>query len=286
MLAPSAELPTGVWAWQGAAVVFISGTVWYLASRLASALRQREEELAATNRRLEAATEERAQHMLRTTHQLKAPFAAIQANTQVLLGGYCGTLPDAAVSVIRQISTRCDMLAKEIKEMLQLANLRSAAQHMPPLVRLDLAGVVQSCVASLRPAAQQRHITLADEIAPAWTQAVQDHTVMLVENLVTNAVNYSHDGGEVTVICNPGPAGAPRLVVRDRGIGIPAEKLPRIFEDYFRTNEAVKHNKASTGLGLAIVRQAALAGKFGVQVESAVGEGTLFTVDFPPADAP
>ena len=58
------------------------------------------------------------------------------------------------------------------------------------------------------------------------------------------------------------------VVVRDRGIGIPAEKLPRIFDDYFRTNEAVAHNRASTGLGLAIVRQAALAGKIGVHVKA------------------
>ena len=80
-------VPLAVVAWQFGSVVFISATVWYLASRLANALRQRDEELSAINRRLVAATEERAGHMLRTTHQLKAPFAAIHANTQLLLGG-------------------------------------------------------------------------------------------------------------------------------------------------------------------------------------------------------
>ena len=61
-------------------VAFISVTIWFLASRLAGAVRQRDAELAASNRRLMAATDERARHMLQTTHQLKAPFAAIQAN--------------------------------------------------------------------------------------------------------------------------------------------------------------------------------------------------------------
>src|SRR5208283_3883067 len=85
-------------------VAFIAITIWFLASRLAGDLRQRDAELAATNQRLMAATDERARHMLQTTHQLKAPFAAIHANTQVLLGGYCGKLPDAAVRVVGQIS--------------------------------------------------------------------------------------------------------------------------------------------------------------------------------------
>ena len=109
----------------------ISVTIWFLASRLTGALRQRDAELAATNRRLMAATDERARHMLQTTHQLKAPFAAIHANTQVLLGGYCGRIPDEALQVIGQIAARCDMLSRQIKAMLQLANLRSSARIRP-----------------------------------------------------------------------------------------------------------------------------------------------------------
>ena len=69
--------------------------------------------------------------MLRTTHQLKAPFAAIHANTQLLLGGYCGPISAARRHVIGQIAERCEMLSREIKAMLQLANLRSHA-HGPP----------------------------------------------------------------------------------------------------------------------------------------------------------
>ena len=77
-------------------VVFISGTVWYWRRAWPRACAGATLELAAANRRLVAATEERARHMLRTTHQLKAPFAAIHANAQLLLGGYCGPLPDGA----------------------------------------------------------------------------------------------------------------------------------------------------------------------------------------------
>ena len=104
---------------------------------------------------------------------------------------------------------------------------------------------------------------------------------MMIDNVLSNAVAYSCDGQKVCVSCQPGPSGGAVVTVEDSGIGIPAAKLPQIFDDYYRTAEAVKHNKASTGLGLAIVRQVAMAGKVGVRVESAPQQGTLFTLDFP-----
>lgn len=275
------SVPLAASVWSVGTVAFISGTVWYLASRLASALRQRDKELAAINRRLVAATEERAGYMLRTTHQLKAPFAAIHANTQVLLGGYCGPIPDVAVTVVHQIATRCEMLSREIKAMLQLANLRSSAQGPPPPVSIDLPALVESCVVNLRPQATKRGIVVDEDLSPASLQAVQDHAVMILDNILSNAINYSRDGEHVSVACRAKPDGGAVVTVRDTGIGIPDDKLPRIFDDYFRTNEAVTHNKASTGLGLAIVRQAALAGKIRVHVESAPGHGTLVSLDFP-----
>ena len=279
-----AMLPA-VLTWHVGSVMFISGTVWYLASRLAGALRQRDEELAAINRRLVAATEERARHMLRTTHQLKAPFAAIHATTQLLLGGYCGAIPDAGVAAVRQIAARCEMLSREITAMLQLANLRSSAQDRPAPVSIDLSALVHGCVASLEPEASKRAIRLEEDLSAAAVFGVRDHAVMIIDNVVSNAIHYSRDGGVVSVSCRAKADGGAAVVVRDCGIGIPAAKLPKIFDDYFRTNEAVQHNKASTGLGLAIVRQAALAGKIGVRVESAPTRGSVFSLDFPASSA-
>jgi signal transduction histidine kinase len=111
--------------------------------------------------------------------------------------------------------------------------------------------------------------------------AVADHLTMLLDNLVVNAVNYSHDGGEVQVTAKAAAPERAEVVVSDRGIGIPPDKLPRIFEDYYRTDEAVKHNRSSTGLGLAVVRQVAREMRALIRVESAPGWGTRFTVRLP-----
>jgi signal transduction histidine kinase len=92
-------------------------------------LRQRERELAAANRRLEASSMPSGpRHMLQTTHQLKAPFAAIHANTQLLLKGICGPAAEPARAVIEKIASRAQMLSQQIQQMLQLANLRSQSQ--------------------------------------------------------------------------------------------------------------------------------------------------------------
>jgi two-component system, OmpR family, phosphate regulon sensor histidine kinase PhoR len=285
LLLDRSGVPLAVEAWQFGSVAFVSATVWYLASRLSSALRRRDQELSAINRRLVAATEERAGHMLQTTHQLKAPFAAIHANTQLLLGGHCGTLPAAAIAVIGNIAARCEMLSRGIKSMLQLANLRSQSQNPPAPVAVDLSALIGSCLAALEPQASKRGIVFEKDLPPATVQVVPDHAMMIIDNILSNAINYSHDGQTVAVSTHAKPDCGTMVVVRDHGIGILPDKLPRIFDDYFRTTEAVKHNHASTGLGLAIVRQTALAGKIGVRVESSPGQGTVFSLDFPGAKA-
>jgi signal transduction histidine kinase len=257
--------------------------VWFLASHLSGLVRGQEAELAEANRRLTFAQREKTRHMLRTTHELKAPFAAIAANAQLLLRGNCGVLPEEATEVVRRIAARCRRLAVEIQEMLQLANLQSADERPEP-VNLDLAEMVRWAIARVGATAQERRVTVDEDLAPAPVVAIEDHIKMLLTNIISNAVVYSTESGIVRVQCGVASSEGPIVTVEDDGIGIPAEKLPRIFDDYYRTEEAVRHNKDSTGLGLAIVRHVAASHGIRVQVESAPGCGTRFTLRFPPRD--
>jgi two-component system phosphate regulon sensor histidine kinase PhoR len=165
--------------------------------------------------------------------------------------------------------------------MLQLANLRSEAQVAPSPSVIDLAEIVRTLVARVEAAAALRQIHIETELESVKVHSVEDYLKMLVDNLLSNAVNYSRDGACVRVACRRGEEDAAVLVVQDEGIGIPAEKLPLVFQDYYRTTEASQHNKASTGLGLAIVRHVAQALKLSVTVESALDWGTQFTVQMP-----
>ena len=271
--------PTFPWFTMLAALA-IFFVVWLLASHLSGLVRAQEAELVKANRRLITVQREKARHMLRTTHELKAPFAAIAANAQLLLKGQCGVLPEGAVEVIQKIGLRCRRLALEIQEMLQLANLQSEDEQPPP-VRLDLPDLLRWAIARVGAAAQQRRVIVEEVLMPAEVVAVEDHLKMLLTNVISNAVIYSAEGGIVRVRCDGPPCAGAVVTVEDEGIGIPEAKLPRIFDDYYRTEEAVRYNRDSTGLGLAIARRVAVSHGIRVQVESAPGRGTRFTLRFP-----
>jgi signal transduction histidine kinase len=256
--------------------------VWYMAAKLSSMVRARREELVEANRMLVAANAERVRHMLHTTHELKAPFAAIYANIQLLERGSFGALPERAAQVLGRLGVRCRDLSQEIKEMLQLANLESTVQDLPPLSDMDLKDMIIAFLKRIRPSVEVKNITIEEELESAHVKAFPDHIEMLFDNLLANAVAYSRKGGTVRVQCRPEPNGDAVVVVEDEGIGIEPSKLPKIFEAYYRTEKAVMHNQASTGLGLTIVRNVARANGIGITVESALNQGTKFTVRVPP----
>jgi signal transduction histidine kinase len=258
--------------------------VWYLASHLSSAVRQRESELAETNRRLVAAQEERSRHMLATTHQLKAPFAAIYSNAQLLEQGYCGKLPDEAMQIIQRISSRCRRLTAEIQEMLQLANLSSTGQESLAPTTIVSTDLLLWCISQVDPIAREHGVTIKADLRPVPLVGAEDHFKMLFINLLSNAVIYSHKNGQVHVSCRRGPNAEPVVAIADAGIGIAAAKLPHIFEEHYRTKEAVEHNKESSGLGLAIVKNVAQMYNIRIRVESRFGAGTKFELTFPAPD--
>lgn len=255
--------------------------VWYLASHLSSLVRQRDYKLGEANERLIAAQQERSRHMLATTHQLKAPFAAIHSNAQLMLGGYCGDLPDEAIKVTQKILARCRRLTTEIQEMLQLANLGSEAQEHPPQTKMVSTDLLMWCVSQLEPLAKERGVTFETELRSVPMVGSEDHFKMLFGNLLSNAVVYSHKGGRVHLACQPGSDEEPIVTITDTGIGIATEKLSHIFEEHYRTKEAVQHNKESSGLGLSIVKYVAEIYKIHICVKSTLGSGTRFELTFP-----
>jgi two-component system phosphate regulon sensor histidine kinase PhoR len=222
--------------------------------------------------------------MLATTHQLKAPFAAIYSNAQLLLEGYCGDIPDQASQVIQRITARCRRLTTEIQEMLQLANLSSASQQSLPRTKIALTDLLIWCISQVNPIARDRGIVFKTDMRPVALMGTEDHFKMLFINLLSNAVIYSHKNGQVHICCFRGPNSEPVVTIADNGIGIPAKKLPRIFEEHYRTKEGVQHNPESSGLGLAIVKHVAEIYGIRIRVESRPGLGTKFELKFPALD--
>ena len=142
---------------------------------------------------------------------------------------------------LRKIQTFGNLLYSKIEKKIEpgeknyLDKIVSSSHRMQTLI--------EDVLTRVEPAARQRGVHFEKEIQPVTVEVVEDDLTMLMDNLLVNAVNYSYENGVVHVSCCGQASGETLIMVRDQGIGIPKEKLPRIFDDYYRTEEAVQHNR-------------------------------------------
>ena len=127
-------------------------------------------------------------------------------------------------------------------------------------------------------------MTLITELAPASCVGDPERVGQVITNLLTNAVLYNKEGGEVRLTTRA-ENGAPMFTVSDTGVGISNEDLPHVFDRFYRADKSRAHGNSRTGLGLAIAKAVVEAHGGELEVASVLGQGTTFTVRFAPPDA-
>ncbi len=261
-----------------AALVWL--VVWHFSSTLSESVQRRGQELRKANENLIRADREKNREVLRTTHDLKAPFSGIHSNIEVLKLLYWDDVPPHVREIIKRIEDRTLALHETIRDTLALGNAVSRERHENELEAVDLQSVIHDVISDLRERIKERQVELDLALPPLVVESDRKQLFTLFSNLVANAIFYSHESGRVEITGVADRDGA-TLTVADHGIGIKAEALPHIFEEHFRTREAVRFNKLSTGLGLAIVRHVATNLDIKIKVTSAVEQGTSFEVRIP-----
>ena len=258
--------------------VFLWLILWYFVSTIADSLRRTERRLRAANAQLQRADEEKTQIMVQTTHDLKSPFFGIEANMQLLNEQWGATLSADARRIMDRILTLSSTLKERIDAILRYNKVRSSlARQTEAPGRSNLSAVIDEVIPEVRDRADGRGVTLEISVPPILVRGNQQDLSILFTNLITNAVSYSRPAQTVRIRAeNRGDS--VEVTVRDEGIGIREDALPRIFDEYYRTKEATRLNHHSTGLGLAIVRQIASRYDLTIRVESTEGVGTSFTV--------
>jgi signal transduction histidine kinase len=272
-------------------IVLASGGVyfvcWYLVSEISSSLKLREHQLEDAYHMLIKIDKEKTQSTLLATHELKAPFAAIKSYVYTLRDGYCGSLPEKAQSVVARIGDRCDQISNRITDIIHLSNLRTLVVTDMHLVPVDLATVLSEEAhegALIGESRKVQVINLAENHPPIFVMGSYLHLKTLFGNLIQNAINYSRENtGRVVISVESAPQKV-AVAVQDNGIGIPKENLDKIFNDHFRSKNAVAHYAGGTGLGLSIVKEIVVIHGASIQVESIVGRGSSFTVRFDTID--
>lgn len=260
--------------------VFVWFVVWYFAATLSQSVRLRDAALLAANRQLIEADEAQNRMVLRTVHDLKAPFAGIENNIQLLHVVHWDQTPEPVREIVERIAVRSRTLRERIRDILALGDLRSGRARPGSPVAIDLRALLNSIAEELSGKARGRGIAL-DVVSPELSVISQQKRLsILLTNIISNAISYSQEGGSVEVRAARERDGV-CVCVTDHGIGIEPDALPHIFEEYYRTPQAAAFNRASTGLGLAIVKE--IAGQLGlrIQVSSEHGQGTTFKVWIP-----
>jgi signal transduction histidine kinase len=273
-------------------IVLASGAVyfvcWYLVSEISSSLKLREHQLEDAYHMLIKIDKEKTQSTLLATHELKAPFAAIKSYIYTLRDGYCGSLPEKAQAVVSRIGDRCDQITNRITDIIHLSNLRTLVVTDMHLVPVDLATVLSEEAregALIGESRKVQVINLAENHPSIFVMGSYSHLKTLFGNLIQNAINYCRENtGRVVISVESSPQRV-AVAVQDNGIGIPKENLDKIFNDHFRSKNAVAHYAGGTGLGLSIVKEIVVIHGASIQVESIVGRGSSFTVRFDTIDA-
>jgi two-component system phosphate regulon sensor histidine kinase PhoR len=227
--------------------------------------------------------ETRRDFVANVSHELKTPIAAIMGSLETLESGAAeraGEAPKFTASAARQARR----LQAIVEDLLSLARIEHDAERGTLAVSPgSVAEVLERVRQTFAVRAGEKGVEIAVECPPELAATMNAALIEeAVGNLVDNAIKY-------------GPAGAPVLVqarllggevdiaVRDRGPGIERKHLPRVFERFYRVDQARSRALGGTGLGLAIVKHIALAHRGSVAVESTAGEGSTFRIRLPPA---
>jgi signal transduction histidine kinase len=245
-------------------------------------------ENAMAYRALGQLEEMKSKFVLMVTHELRSPVGVIRSLLRTMTAGYVGLMSPEQQDIIGRALHRADFLQALIDDLLDLAagkkELGLKEEHGP--VRLD--EIIGQVVERFETAARENHIELeyrAPKDGPVIVNAGSEGLDRIFNNLVSNAVKYTPNGGHVGIDLRL-EAGMARVEVSDTGIGIPDDSLDHLFEEFFRAPNAKAQVKEGTGLGLAITKD--LVARYGgqISVQSKLGKGTTFVVTLPLALQP
>jgi signal transduction histidine kinase len=210
------------------------------------------------------------------SHELRTPVAILRGRAELLQREH-PSLPEAVQAELDLLQGDAEELAQLLAELLDLARL-DAGEARPPLEPVALADATEELVAQLAPLAAERGIALSVRASPVWAETNLARLRQVLRAFVDNALRHTPEGGHVVIdVAREG--GRARVRVTDDGEGIAPEHLPRIFDRFYRADEA--RGRGGAGLGLSIAAELVKQLRGELRVESQHGTGTSVTLFLP-----
>ena len=246
--------------------------------REAKRVKEMEEELLGLARakdEMEKLGTMQSRFMLTMVHTLRAPVAVLQNSLQLIRKGYVPQAEQAAF--LGQAEKRAGELLTILDDLLLLSRLKDKLGSTKA-ESVSVADMLDSVLATFQKDIQERNLAVkVESLDHPILSGNKEHIQALWAQLLSNAVRYTTPGGRITISLRE-DSGERKITgtVSDTGIGISAEEIPRIFEEFYRTQEAKAMQETGTGLGLAIVQQIVSLYGGAVEIESIAGQGSSF----------
>lgn len=221
------------------------------------------------------------------SHELKTPLASITGIVETLQG-HARDDPDAAARFLGIMEVQAERMRRLINDMLSLNRIEQN-ERVPPRKPQRLRDILGETAESMAPVAARAGIAFEFELPGAEIVVLgsREELAQVFQNLVDNAIKHSRSGDRVRVSlaeARTGRAGMIGVAVSDTGPGIDRTHLPRLTERFYRVSVPRSRARGGTGLGLAIVKHVLSRHRGHLEVESALGEGSCFTVWLPVAE--
>ena len=238
---------------------------------------------------LEQAGQMRRDFVANVSHELRTPLTALLGFIETLQGA---AKDDAAVRhrFLGIMAHEAERMNRLVRDLLQLSRVESEERNRPT-EQIDILGLLASAALTLKPLADKQGIALhlTGDTGLITVQADADQMQQVFSNLIENAIKYGGSGGDIFIDVHADPAEPSlrgpgvRISVIDNGPGIDPVHLPRLTERFYRVDGHRSREMGGTGLGLAIVKHIVNRHRGRFRIDSALGQGSQFTVTLPMA---
>ena len=254
--------------------------VVYMTTSISEQLRLQQEDLERANAQLEEKDQVKNEYVLRVTHDIKGHLAAVQSCLDIVLNEIVGPLNEKQKDMVGRAHRRTTKCAEFVTALLKLTRMKLTGRF--EMEQFSLRKTLLSALALVQNRAQSKSIVLHHQIDPA-IDMIRGEAVLIEEtitNILFNAVKYTPAGGKVAIDAKQDGTFV-RVSITDTGIGVPPADLTRIFEEFYRADNARATERDGTGLGLAFAKQVVERHGGRIWAENNPASGSTFTFTLP-----
>lgn len=257
--------------------------LWQSHQALEQRVVQRTKELALANEKLKKIDKLKSEFVSAVSHELRTPLTSIKGYAAILMAGKLGAVPESVKERLEKVNKHSDSLVKLVNDLLDISRIESGKVEMK-LEELNLKGAVDEVLDLMAPQMKEKRIQFDIEIPKEISACLADRTQLgrVLTNLLGNAIKFTPEKGKISVKAKEDKSFL-QIDVQDSGIGISEEGLAKIFDEFYRADNAVNQKIKGTGLGLSLVKRIIEAHKGRIWVNSKLDKGTTFSFTLPKA---